>query len=128
MCNIGTVIGQAGELQEHNMASLYWKVKSYLEANGKSKDEFENNITLRNDSDGNGSYISTWNVEGLTQPTEEQLTLVDAEATTDFNNNRTRKTRKRDYGDIGEQLDEIFKDIDAWKARIQQIKSDNPKG
>ena len=29
--------------------------------------------------------------------------------------------------DIGEQLDEIYKDIDAWKARIKKIKDDNPK-
>ena len=32
------------------------------------------------------------------------------------------------YGDIGDQLDEIFKDIDAWKVRIQGIKDANPKG
>jgi hypothetical protein len=32
------------------------------------------------------------------------------------------------YGNIGDQLDEIFKDIDAWKARIQGIKDANPKG
>ena len=25
-------------------------------------------------------------------------------------------------GDMGEQLDEIYKDIDAWKARIKKLK------
>ena len=39
-----------------------------------------------------------------------------------------RSTRKSAYGDIGDQLDEIYKDIDAWKARIKKIKDDNPKG
>jgi hypothetical protein len=39
-----------------------------------------------------------------------------------------RATRKAAYGDIGEQLDEIYKDIDAWKARIKSIKDANPKG
>jgi hypothetical protein len=29
--------------------------------------------------------------------------------------------------DIGDQLDEIYKDIDAWKARIKSIKDANPK-
>jgi len=112
------------------MASLYWKVKAYLEANGKSKDEFENNITLRNDSDGNGSYISTWNVEGLIQPTEEQITLVDAEATTDFNNNRTRKSRKTEYPEIGDQLDSLFHAgvfPDDMTAILQAVKDKYPK-
>ena len=43
------------------------------------------------------------------------------------NNAVVRATRKTSYGDIGEQLDEIYKDIDAWKARIKKIKDDNPK-
>jgi hypothetical protein len=42
-------------------------------------------------------------------------------------NNIVRATRKAAYGDIGEQLDEIYKDIDAWKARIKSIKDANPK-
>ncbi len=107
------------------MASLYWKVKAYLEANSKTEEEFKNNILLQND--GSGDYIRTWNVSGLSKPTDSQLTSADTQATKDFNNNRTRKTRKKSYGDIGEQLDEIYKDIDAWKARIKKIKDDNPK-
>jgi hypothetical protein len=31
------------------------------------------------------------------------------------------------YGDIGDQLDEIYKDMDAWKTRIAKVKADNPK-
>jgi len=38
-----------------------------------------------------------------------------------------RGTRKTAYGDIGDQLDEIYKDIDAWKSRIKAIKDSNPK-
>ena len=107
------------------MAGLYWKVKAYLEANSKTDEEFKNNILLENN--GSGDYIRTWNVDGLTKPTDSQLTTADTQATKDYNNNRTRKTRKKAYGDIGEQLDEIYKDIDAWKARIKKIKDDNPK-
>jgi len=106
------------------MAMLYWKVKAYLEANGKTESEFDN-IKLRND--GSGDYIHTWNVSDLLKPTDSQLTSADTQATKDYNNNRIRKTRKAVYGDIGEQLDEIYKDIDAWKARIKKIKDDNPK-
>tara|TARA_Y100000592_G_scaffold8078_1_gene11362 strand:- start:113 stop:439 length:327 start_codon:yes stop_codon:yes gene_type:complete len=107
------------------MASLYWKVKTYLEANSKTESEFNSNIVLQND--GSGDYIKTWNVDGLSKPTDSQLTSADTQATKDYNNNRVRKTRKKSYGDIGEQLDEIYKDIDAWKARIKKIKDDNPK-
>ena len=110
------------------MVALYWQVRAYLEANGKTKDEFTNNkIRLRNDSDGKGDWIEEWNVDGLTKPTDEELTVADTQATTDFNNSRVVKTRRYAYGNIGDQLDEIYKDIDAWKARIKSIKDANPK-
>lgn len=35
--------------------------------------------------------------------------------------------RRSEYGAIGDQLDEIYHDIDAWRARIAQVKLDNPK-
>ena len=91
------------------MADLYWKVKAYLEANNKTESEFNSNIVLQND--GSGDYIRTWNVDGLTKPTDSQLTSADTQATKDYNNNRIKKTRKKSYGDIGEQLDEIYKDL-----------------
>ena len=109
------------------MDNLYWKVKAYLEANGKTDAEFTSNIVLRNDLDERGDYVHTWNVSGLAKPSESQLNDLSSTATTNFNNFKIRKTRKRAYGDIGDQLDEIFKDIDAWKVRIQAIKDANAK-
>lgn len=35
--------------------------------------------------------------------------------------------RRAEYGPIGEQLDEIYHDIEAWKARIAAVKAANPK-
>ena len=35
--------------------------------------------------------------------------------------------RKQAYGSWQDQLDEIYHDIDAWKARLAQVKADNPK-
>jgi hypothetical protein len=107
------------------MANLKTKVKKYLEANSKTVSEFENNIKLQND--GVGDYIHAWNVSGLAKPTDEQLLTYNPAAITEENNNVIRATRKSAYGDIGDQLDEIYKDIDAWKARIQSIKDANPK-
>ena len=105
--------------------SLYYNVKLYLEANSKTETEFKNNIILQDD--GSGAYIHTWNVSGLAKPTDEQLASYNSAATTEENNNVIRGTRKSAYGDIGDQLDEIYKDIDAWKARIKSIKDANPK-
>ena len=109
------------------MAQLSTKIKLYAEANSKTID-FNKDVSLQDDSDGNGPYIKEWNVTGLAQPTDADLTTYDAAATTEETNNTVKHTRKMAYGNIGDQLDEIFKDIDAWKARIQGIKDANPKG
>jgi hypothetical protein len=105
--------------------NLYYKTKLYLEANSKTEAEFDSNIILQND--GSGDYIKTWNVSGVSKPTDSQLNALATNATKELNNAVIRNTRKKAYGDIGEQLDEIYKDIDAWKARIKKIKDDNPK-
>ena len=108
------------------MDNLYYKVKLYLEANSKTESEFSN-IELQDNSDSNGAYIKTWNVSGVSKPTDSQLNALATNATKENNNAVIRDTRKKEYGDIGDQLDEIYKDIDAWKARIKKIKDDNPK-
>jgi hypothetical protein len=108
------------------MASLSIKVKLYCEANSKVAN-FGTNVTLQNDSDGKGDYIKSWSVDGLTKPTDSQLASYDTAGNTEEKNGTVRATRKTAYGDIGEQLDEIYKDIDAWKARIKSIKDANPK-
>ena len=108
------------------MAQLSTKIKLYCEANSKVAD-FSNNVILQDDSDEKGAYIKTWSVDGLAKPTDEQIASYEADADKEESNNQVRATRKTAYGDIGEQLDEIYKDIDAWKARIKKIKDDNPK-
>ena len=110
------------------MASLSTKVKLYCEANSKTADFGPGgNVTLQDDSDGKGPYIASWSVDGLDKPTDAQLATHDAAGDTEESNNLVRATRKGLYGDIGDQLDEIYKDMDAWKARIKSIKDANPK-
>ena len=109
------------------MAQLSTKIKSYCEANGVSNVDFTTDVMLQDDSDGNGAYIKEWNLD-IAQPTDTQLSAQESAANTEEANNEVRATRKALYGDIGEQLDEIYKDIDAWKARIKSIKDANPKG
>jgi hypothetical protein len=111
------------------MASLSTKIKLYCEANGKTADfsPGTGNVELVDNSDGKGPFISSWSVSGLAQPSDSDLAAHDSAGNTEESNNIVRSTRKAAYGDIGDQLDEIFKDIDAWKARIQGIKDANPK-
>ena len=105
--------------------NIYYKVKLYLEANSKTETEFDNNILLQDD--GSGGYIKTWNVSGVAKPTDTQLNSYATNATKELNNADIRDTRRLAYGNIGDQLDEIYKDIDAWKTRIKAIKDANPK-
>jgi len=109
------------------MAQLSTKIKSYCEANGVSNVDFLKDVMLQDDSDGNGAYIKEWNLD-IAQPTDAQLSAQETAANKEEANNTVRNTRRIAYGDIGEQLDEIYKDIDAWKARIKSIKDANPKG
>ena len=109
------------------MAQLSTKIKLYCEANSKVAD-FSNNVILQDDSDGKGAYIKTWSVDGLAKPTDSQIASYETAGNTEESNNQVRATRKIAYGDIGDQLDEIYKDIDAWKVRIKAVKDANPKG
>ena len=108
------------------MANLSTKIKMYCDANGVSEVDFTKDVMLQDDSDGNGAYIKEWNLD-IAQPTDAQLSAQESAADTEEANNQVRSTRKTLYGDIGDQLDEIYSDIDAWKARIKSIKDNNPK-
>ena len=108
------------------MASKSNLIREYCKANGISEVDFTKDVMLQDDSDGNGAYIKDWNLS-ISQPTDAQLSAQESAADTEEANNQVRSTRRTAYGDIGEQLDEIYKDIDAWKARIKSIKDANPK-
>ena len=108
------------------MANLSTKIKMYCDANGVSEVDFMKDVMLQDDSDGNGAYIKEWNLD-IAQPTDAQLSAQESAANKEEANAQVRSTRRSAYGDIGEQLDEIYKDIDAWKARIKSIKDNNPK-
>jgi len=109
------------------MAQLSTKIKLFCEANSKTVD-FTKDVLLQDDSDGKGAYIKTWNVSGLAQPTDDQIASYETAGNTEEANNVVRATRRTAYGDIGDQLDEIYKDLDAWKVRIKAVKDANPKG
>ena len=104
------------------MAQLSSKIRKYLDR----EVDFQKDVILQDDSDGKGVYIKEWNVAEA-QPTDAQLDALDAQATTLESNNQVDSTRRTAYGSWNDQLDEIYHDIDAWKARLQTIKTNNPK-
>ena len=109
------------------MAQLSTKIKSYCEANGVSNVDFTTDVKLQDDSNGQGAYIKEWNLD-IAKPTDAQLDALETQAQTYENNQQIIATRKKLYGSWESQLEEIYDDgIDSWKARILQIKTDNPK-
>ena len=116
------------------MASLSTKIKLYCAANSKTVD-FTKDVLLQDDSDGKGPYIKEWKISGLAQPTADQLAAQEAAGNTEETNNQVRATRRAGYGDIGDQLDLLYKDLLAgkldatgeWAKKIKAIKDANPK-
>ena len=109
------------------MAQLSNKIREYCKANGVSEVDFLNDVKLQDDSNGQGVYIAEWNLD-IAQPTDEQLASYETAANTAESNATVDATRRSQYGSWGDQLDEIYHDIEAWKTRIQTIKDNNPKG
>ena len=105
------------------MAQLSTKIKLYA----NQEIDFTKDVLLQNDSDGRGDYIKEWNLD-IAKPTTAQLDALESQATTYENNEKIKATRKALYGAWDKQLEEIYDNgIDSWKARIAQIKTDNPK-
>ena len=109
------------------MANLSTKIKEYAKANGVANVDFMSDVLLQDDSNGQGPYIKEWNLN-IAKPTEAQLANYEITANTAEANAQIINTRKRLYGSWESQLEEIYdQGIDSWKARIAQIKIDNPK-
>ena len=110
------------------MAQLSNKIIAYANANGVSEVDFMKDVMLQDDMvDGvSNPYIKEWNLD-IAQPTDEQLASYETAANTRESNAQVDATRRQAYGSWNDQLDEIFHDIDAWKARIQGVKDNNPK-
>ena len=103
------------------MTQLSTKIKLYA----NQEIDFLKDVLLQDV--GKGAYIKEWNLS-IAKPTQAQLDAFEAQATTYENNEKIKATRKSLYGSWDKQLEEIYDNgIDSWKARISQIKADNPK-
>jgi len=102
------------------MATLSNKIKLYVNA----EVDFNSDVILQDD--GDGAYIKEWNLD-IPQPTDAQLSSVENDADKMERNLNVDQERINAYGNIKDQLDEIYHNIDAWRTRIAKIKTDNPK-
>ena len=108
------------------MAQLSTKILLYSNSLGISKVDFTKDVILQDDSDGKGAYIKEWNLD-IKKPTDKQLSTYETSGNDAESNSQVDATRREAYGTWGDQLDEIYHDIEAWKTRIAGIKSNNPK-
>jgi hypothetical protein len=115
------------------MAMLYTKVKLYLEANSKTWDDEQDNILLENT--GSGAYIKTWNVSGLSKPSDSKIAEYETAGNTQETLNGVLAKRKTEYKDFGYQLDLLYHDMTAgkldnsgeWHKHIKAVKDANSK-
>ena len=107
------------------MAKLKTKITLYLEANSKTWDYTK--VLLQNNSDGNGSFIASWDYD-IAQPTAEQIASYETAGNTEEALQTVLNNRANDYPSIKDQLDKIYHSgIDEWKKVIKATKDKFPK-
>jgi len=108
------------------MAQLRTKIDLYLKANSKTW----NDTKVELQDDGSGPYISVWNYDGLSKPTDDQIASYETAADLKERQNAVRGTRRTAYGSIEDQLDMQYKDninsTTTWKDHVAGVKSANP--
>ena len=108
------------------MAQLSTKIKEYLKANSVNTVDFTKDVLLQDD--GQGAYIKEWNISGVAQPSDSNLSAVESAANTAEANAQVIATRVALYGGAVKQLENIIENgLEAEIARIAKIKADNPK-
>jgi hypothetical protein len=105
------------------MAYLATKIKLYA----NREIDFCKDVRINVDKNGINGSIIEWNLD-IAQPTEAQLNALENQANIIERNQLVINTRKSLYGAWDKQLEEIYDNgIDSWKARIANIKINNPK-
>jgi len=116
------------------MANISKKYKQYLISKGKTSDEAEAIVSdwtkVEIQNDGSGPYLKSWNVTGIDQPNDSELAAVDSDADKLEALDAVHAKRKAAYPNIGDQLDDLYKQgafSDDMAAKIKKVKDDNPK-
>jgi len=115
------------------MAQLSQKIKLYAAANSVDNVNFETDVKIRDT--GSGPYIYEWNIDGLAEPTADQIASYETAGNTTETAQGVLNTRASEYKELKEQLDLLYHDMTAgkldntgeWHKHIKKVKDDNPK-
>ena len=114
------------------MAQLSTKIKLYAAANGVASVDFTSDVMLQDD--GAGAYIKEWNLD-IAEPNDTQLASYETAGNAAETLNGVLSTRRKEYPELKEQLDLLYKDMAAnkgdktgeWFKAVKKVKDDNPK-
>jgi len=115
------------------MAQLSKKIELYAAANSVSSVVFETDVKIRDA--GSEPYIYEWNIDGLAEPTAEQLASYETAGNEAETAQAVLNKRAREYKELKEQLDLLYHDMTAgkldnsgeWHKHIKAVKDANPK-
>lgn len=89
---------------------------------------FETDVVIQDN--GNGPYISEWNID-IEQPTVEEMKALEEQATAWESARSYIKSRANAYPSIPDQLDMLYWDkingTSNWQDKITEIKEKYPK-
>ena len=68
-----------------------------------------------------------WHSKDIDKPTKSQFDEALAKIKSDWESKKYQRDRAVAYDPIPEQLDQIYHDIDGWKAKIKAVKDKYPK-
>ena len=68
-----------------------------------------------------------WNDPDNKQPTDKEINDKIVELKAEYDAKKYQRDRAVAYDPIPEQLDQIYHDMDAWKAKIKAVKDKFPK-
>jgi hypothetical protein len=92
----------------------------------KHKYPNRNQITVKID-EGVESIVA-WDVPDVPEPPpESEWNTIKEEYNTYLKSTKYQRDRAVAFDPIPEQLDQIYHDIDGWKARIKSVKDKYPK-
>ena len=77
-----------------------------------------------------GTNILTWDGPDGKQPTKPEIETELNRLKTEYTNAKYQRDRKPEYPDIGDQLDDLYKQgafSADMAAKIKKVKDDNPK-
>jgi hypothetical protein len=112
------------------MAKINTKIKLYALANDVASVDFQNDVKLQDNSDGNGAFIAKWNLD-IAEPTAEQIASYETAGNAAEALSGVLNTRRKEYGSYELQMEMIYKDqkngTTTFKDHCDKVRSDNPK-